>query len=79
MATIFRSSTDVFDWQINNCYECAKYGESMDSTSCELANSIEMACCGEREPPAEFFEPFGFENGVIPEQCSQLTPPTEEK
>jgi len=75
---IFRNSTHVADWQENNCFQCAKYGKTMDETSCELINEIEMTCCGAPELPAELFKPLGFDNGKPPERCLQRTPLAEE-
>lgn len=72
MTTIFRSSTHAADWQSNNCHGCAKYGNSMSETSCELINEIELQAFGASAIPYTLFKPLGFENGKIPERCLQF-------
>ena len=78
MARVFRSSTEAMDWICSNCWQCKRYGQDIDDCTCPLAQKIELSMLSAPEPPPEFFEPYGFEGGKIPERCLQLTPPTEE-
>ena len=78
MAEVFGSSTEAMDWMWSNCWQCKKHGQDIDDCTCPLVHKIELAMLFNPEPPPEFFEPYGFEGGKIPERCSQIEPVTEE-
>lgn len=71
---VFSGSLHLFAWQSTNCHECKKYGEDAYSCTCELAEKLDLACLGNKEPEPDYFEPWGFVGGKIPEQCSQKEP-----
>ena len=69
---IFKSSIEAVGWQTENCFQCSKYGETLDDCTCPLAQKIDLALLGDPEPEPKFFEPWGFNNGAVPVKCLQL-------
>ena len=69
---VFKSSFEAAGWQTENCFQCAKYGKTLDDCTCPLAQKIDLALLGDPEPEPKFFESWGFDNGVVPAECSQL-------